>query len=76
MGEPGGEARPPFLSGPLLPELDEYRRFRHRARHIYGYELEAERVLALAQGVKPAHQGVRQAVEAFCAWLDDVLGSQ
>ncbi|MGH8068624.1 MAG: nucleotidyltransferase family protein, partial [Candidatus Entotheonellia bacterium] len=48
MGEPGGQGRPPLFSGSLLLELDEYRRFRHRVRHIYGYELEAERVLTLA----------------------------
>ena len=73
MGEPGGEGRPPFLSGPLLLELDEYRRFRHRARHIYGYELEAERVLVLARGVEPAYQGVRKAEEAFGVWLETTL---
>lgn len=70
MGEPGGEGRPSFLSGPLLLELDEYRRFRHRARHIYGYELEAESVLRLARGVKSAYQGVGEAVEAFGGWLE------
>ena len=70
MAESGGAARPPFLNGPLLLELDEYRRFRHRARHIYGYELEAERVLELARGVKPAYQGLRKAVESFGAWLE------
>jgi hypothetical protein len=50
--------------------LDEYRRFRHRVRHIYGYELEAERVLALARGVKPVLARVRQALEVFSEWLE------
>ena len=27
-------------------------------------------VLALTRGVRPAHQGVQQAVEAYCAWLE------
>ena len=43
-GRTGG-GRPPVFGGSLLLELDEYRRFRHRVRHIYGYELEATRVL-------------------------------
>lgn len=42
-----------MFGGSLLLELDEYRRFRHRVRHIYGYELETARVLALARGVQP-----------------------
>ena len=41
--------RPPLFSQNLLSDTDEYRRFRHRLRHIYGYELEAARVITLAQ---------------------------
>ena len=70
MGEPGGSGRPPLFGGSLLLELDEYRRLRHRVRHIYGYELEAERVLALARDVKPILARVREAVEAFGEWLE------
>jgi predicted nucleotidyltransferase len=70
MGEPGGGGRPSLFSSSLLLELDEYRRFRHRVRHIYGYELEAERVLALARGVKPVLARVRQALEVFSEWLE------
>jgi hypothetical protein len=47
MGEPGGHGRPPLFHGSLLVDLDEYRRFRPRVRHLYGYELEVERVLSL-----------------------------
>jgi len=70
MGEPGGGGRPPLFSGSLLLELDEYRRFRHRVRHLYGYEWEAERVLTLARGVQPVLPRVRQAVEVFGQWLE------
>ncbi len=70
MGEPGGQGRPPLFSGSLLLELDEYRRFRHRVRHIYGYELEAERVLTLARGVKPMLERVKTSVAAFNRWLE------
>jgi predicted nucleotidyltransferase len=70
MGEPGGGARPPLFGGSLLLELDEYRRFRHRVRHIYGYELEAERVLALARGVASVLGRVKTAVTTFGQWLE------
>jgi predicted nucleotidyltransferase len=71
MGKPGGRERPPLFGGPLLLELDEYRRFRHRVRHIYGYELEAERVLTLARGVKSILAQVKAAVAAFNTWLEE-----
>jgi predicted nucleotidyltransferase len=70
MGEPGGKGRPPLFRGSLLLDLDEYRRFRHRVRHIYGYELEAERVLTLARGVRSMLEGVVTSVAAFNRWLE------
>jgi predicted nucleotidyltransferase len=71
MGEQGEKGRPVLFDGSLLLELDEYRRFRHRVRHIYGYELEAERVLTLAQGVKPVLERVEAAVTTFNSWLEE-----
>lgn len=70
MGEAGPSGRPPLFNALLLLELDEYRRFRHRVRHIYGYELETERVLTLAHGVEPLYTRVRDAVQRFSEWLD------
>ena len=70
IGELGGHGRPPLFSGSLLLELDEYRRFRHRVRHIYGYELEAERVLTLARGVKPMLERIKTSVAALNRWLE------
>ena len=70
MGEPGGHGCPPLFGGSLLLDLDEYRRFRHRVRHIYGYELEAERVLILGRGVKSLLERVKTSVAAFNRWLE------
>jgi hypothetical protein len=70
MGEPSGKGRPPVFGGSLLLDLDEYRRFRHRVRHIYGYELEAQRVLALAREVKSILPRIVAALLAFHAWLE------
>lgn len=74
MGEPGGKERPRLFDSSLLLELDEYRRFRHRVRHIYGYELEAERVLALARGVRSVLRRVEAAVAIFSVWLEEQAG--
>ncbi len=54
----------------MLLERDDSRRFRHRARHIYGYELEGERVVALARGVSKIADRVREEVGAFEEWLE------
>jgi len=60
-----------LFSASLLLDLDEYRRFRHRVRHIYGYELEAARVLTLARGVEPLVKRIQAAVTAFGKWLEE-----
>lgn len=69
MGEAGGHNRPALFGGQLLLQLDDYRRLRHAMRHIYGYELEAERLLTLARQAAATYAQVRQAVEMFCEWL-------
>lgn len=70
MGQPR-DNRPPLFSQNLLSDTDEYRRFRHRLRHIYGYELEPTRVIALARKAIPLFEDIREAVMAFCDWLED-----
>jgi hypothetical protein len=42
---------------------------RKRPDH-FGYELEAERVLALARGVRPMLPRIRAGLSAFYSWLD------
>lgn len=74
MGEPGGGGRPVLFSGSLLLELDEYRRFRHRLRHIYGYELESARVLSLARAAESVLGRVKTAVATFGRWLEGQAG--
>jgi len=69
MGKPGGGGRPVLCSGSLLLELDEYRRFRHRVRPIYGYDLETARVLTLARAAESVLGRVKTAVATFGRWL-------
>ncbi len=52
MSKPGGQGRPPLWDGPLLQQLeqqlDRYRSFRHRVRHLYSVQLDDKRVLSMA----------------------------
>ncbi len=70
MGQPRTD-HPPLFSQNLLLTTDEYRRFRHRLRHIYGYELESTRVMTLAQKSIPLFEEIRAAVIVFCKWIED-----
>lgn len=69
VAELGGQGRPPLWEQSLLLELDTYRRFRHRVRHLYSLELDGEQVLALAQPVPALSEQLAQAVEQFGEWL-------
>jgi len=71
VAESGGDNRPPLWSGSLVLELDEYRKFRHLARHTYNIEFKPERVLALAQNVQPVLAKVKPAIALFNEWLDN-----
>ena len=70
MGQPYND-RPPLFPQNLLSDTDEYRRFCHRLRHSYGYELETERVVILVWKAIPLFGKIREAVVAFCDWLED-----
>lgn len=70
MADSGGDNRPPLWSGSLLLELDEYRKFRHLARHVYKVELKSERVLALAHNIESVLIKIKRAISFFNDWLD------
>jgi predicted nucleotidyltransferase len=70
LAEPGGNNRPPLWSGSLLLELDEYRKFRHLERHIYKIELKPEKVIILAENVKPVFNKIKSSIHIFFSWKD------
>ncbi|MEM9907059.1 MAG: nucleotidyltransferase domain-containing protein [Cyanobacteria bacterium P01_D01_bin.44] len=70
MAEPGSQGRPPLWERSLLLDLDGYRRFRHRARHLYNLDLDGQRVVGFAQQVPTVFSQVQQAVKAFSEWLE------
>ncbi|MGK7934856.1 MAG: hypothetical protein AB4206_03490 [Xenococcaceae cyanobacterium] len=53
----------------IIPS-DEYRNFRHLARHIYKIELKAEKVIVLAENIESVFLKIKQAVNKFNQWLE------
>jgi len=63
-------ARPPVLSQEIAERLDDYRSFRHRRRHRYGFELEWKKVRDLAEGMVDLWEGVKRELRRFGEWLE------
>lgn len=70
MAEIGGENRPPLWQGSLLLELNDYRKFRHLARHNYSLQLRKERVIELAQQTEAILAKIQAAITVFNQWLE------
>lgn len=58
-----------------MAELETYRCFRHRVRHLYSINLDGDRVLALAEQVPMLYAKVQQAVATFREWLTQQAAS-
>lgn len=61
--------RPRVIEPDTRACLDGYRRFRHTVRHIYAFNLDPQRVAALADGLPPCFSLVKRDLEAFVAFL-------
>ena len=70
MAEIGGENRPPLWQGSLLLQLNDYRKFRHLARHNYNLQLRKERVLELAQQTDIIIAKIQESIAIFNQWLE------
>lgn len=62
--------RPRVIDEPLFRLLDDFRAFRHKFRHSYGFELDWERERAVAAKFKKASAMLRAQTEAFLTRLD------
>ena len=63
------EGRPSFISADTVKLLEKYLAFRHVVRHIYGYELEAERVAQLVEQQGAVWQQFETEARTFIIWL-------
>jgi len=64
--------RPAVMSKPSAEQLDELRRFRHRVRNIYAATLAPQRMSAVVETLPELWRDVRQQLEAFAAYLDEM----
>ncbi len=69
MGEPLPGARPAVLSASTVLDLDEYLRFRHVFRSLYGFELSWERFGRLLTRLAEVASAVQTDLSVFRALL-------
>jgi hypothetical protein len=62
--------RPPVLGVETARALEEFLRFRHLFRHLYGFELEWPRLRRLLERLPPAWESVDADLERFLEFLD------
>jgi 3'-phosphoadenosine 5'-phosphosulfate sulfotransferase (PAPS reductase)/FAD synthetase len=63
------EVRPPVISKGLARTLDEYLRFRHVFRNVYGYMLDWERLRPLLNRIPAVYNRFREEISAFRRFL-------
>ncbi|MGH7899138.1 MAG: hypothetical protein ACREQQ_14375 [Candidatus Binatia bacterium] len=62
--------RPPVITTETARLLEEFLRFRHLFRSVYGFELEWPRLRALLERLPAAWESLRRDLEHFIAFLD------
>jgi hypothetical protein len=68
-------SRPAVLSPAVRSGLAELLAFRHVVRHLYAYELEADRVRLLLQRAIALWPGIEADLGGFQAWLDELMAA-
>lgn len=68
--------RPPVLSKEIAERLIEYMQFRHVARHIYGFLLDAMRLSDLVEGLPDLWEDLQMELEAFSQFLAKLGGGE
>jgi len=69
MATPIPSVRPAVIDHQLERELDEFLRFRHLFRNIYGFDLEWERCRGLLERLPSVFRRLIEQLEAFDAFL-------
>ena len=61
--------RPAVIDADLAGILEEYLRFRHVFRNVYGAELDAERMRSLEARMPATLEAFRSRIRSFLAWM-------
>ncbi len=72
MGKAIENLRPPILSAITIEQLDEYRRFRHVVRNVYGFEFEMTRIEPLVNSLEQCFTNVKNELLDFVQILEAI----
>jgi len=72
MAVPVEGIRPRVIGEKLETELEEYLRFRHLFRNIYGFELKWERCRPLIENLGKVFSELKEQIEEFKNFLDSI----
>lgn len=61
--------RPPVLNKDTEKEIEEYLKFRHLVRNIYGFELEEEKMIPLIKGIEKVTKDFMRDIKRFLTFL-------
>jgi len=64
--------RPAVIGAPTQACLEEYRGFRHLVRNVYTFNLRPDRVLSLADQLRPCMESLILDIQRFLDFLEDV----
>jgi hypothetical protein len=67
--------RPAVIQPSTARALDEYLRFRHVIRNLYAFELDGQRIKPLASGLRTVSEELKQDIDHFISFLDELAQS-
>ncbi len=67
------EVRPPVISAETLALLGEFLDFRHKSRHMYGFDLDFKKLDGLERIYPDAHQKFGEDIDRFVAFLEGLI---
>ena len=65
--------RPEVISAATFTKLDEYRKFRHLVRNVYGFNLVPERFLPLVESLQEVNAALDSDVQRFINAMEELL---
>lgn len=68
--------RPAVIRTTVRDDLDDYRSFRHRIRHVYTYHIDPAKVAALVDHLPDVWAVVKEDLEHFLTFLDAVAQAE
>ena len=65
--------RPEVISIETAKKLDNYRAFRHKIRHIYGFMIVQENVIMIAEKAKESFEPFKEDIKNFISFAEEIV---